>query len=127
MTPVQTLVSQVTSGGSQYSNTLAPATPTVTTVKSSAGSVVAIRVLNLSASPVYLKMFDVSGSITLGSTVANYQFPVPGSTAGAGISIPLGELRSHANSIKFAVTGGIAYTDSTAIAGNSVIVDVSYN
>jgi hypothetical protein len=72
-------------------------------------------------------MFDVAGTITLGTTSANYQFAIPANTAGAGAVIPIPELRSHASSIKWAVTGGISYTDNTSITANTVLVDVSYN
>ncbi len=127
MTPLQTQVSAATSGGAAYSNLIAPGTPATQTVKSAAGSVVAIRAFNTSSSVAFLKFFDVSGTITLGTTSANYQFPIPANTAGAGVVIPLPELRSHANSIKWAVTGAISYTDNTAITANTVVVDVSYN
>jgi hypothetical protein len=127
MTPLQTQVSGATSGGASYSNLIAPGTPAAQTVKSTAGSVVAVRVFNIGSSVAFLKMFDVAGTITLGTTSANYQFAIPANTAGAGAVIPIPELRSHASSIKWAVTGGISYTDNTSITANTVLVDVSYN
>ena len=127
MTPVSVSQGLSTSGGAGYSNAIAPATPTVTTVKSSAGNVYLVNAFNILSTPVYIKFFDVSGTITLGTTAANYQFLVPGNTGGAGFAIPITVARSHANSIKYAVTLGISTTDDTSITANSVIVDVSYN
>lgn len=125
--PIDTAIGLTTTGGASYSNAIAPATPAVHVVKSSAGNVYGIRAFNLLATPVFLKMFDVSGTITLGTTSATYQFMIPGSTGGAGFVISIPELRSHANSINYAVTNAISLADDTSITANSVIVDVSYN
>lgn len=127
MTPVGVQTSQATAGGAPYSNAIAPATPAVTTVKGSAGNIVGILAFNQLATPVFLKFFDVAGSITLGTTSCTYEFMIPGNTGGAGFVIPLQQLRSHANSIKYAVTNLISFTDNTSITANSVLVDVSYN
>lgn len=127
MTPVQTATGLTTSGGASYANAIAPATPSVTTVKSSAGNIYGVIAFNILTTPVYVKFFDVSGSITLGTTAATFQFMIPGNSAGAGFVIPLSVPRSFANSIKYAVTGAISTTDNTGITANSVILDVSYN
>jgi hypothetical protein len=127
MTPLQTQVSGATSGGASYSNLIALSTPTIQIVKSSAGSVVAVRVFNVGSNAAFLKLFDTAGTITLGTTSAAYQFVIPANTAGAGAVIPLPELRSHVNSIKYVVTGAIAYNDNTTITANTVVVDISYN
>jgi hypothetical protein len=125
MTPIQ--VASLASGGASYNNAIAPATPAVTSVKGAAGTVLGIRCFNLLSTPVYLKMFDISGAIGLGTSNANYQFMIPGNTGGAGFVVPMPEGRAHANSIKYAVTGGIAVNDDTSITASSVIVDISYN
>lgn len=127
MTPVQTTPYAGTTGGALYNNAIAPATPAVTTVKSSAGNVVGITAFNSLATPVFLKLFDVSGTITLGTTAATYQYMIPGNTGGAGFALQLPFARSHANSIKYAVTLNIALNDNTSMTANSVVVDVSYN
>jgi hypothetical protein len=124
--PVQTVPTLATSGGASYVTLIAPATVAVETAKSSAGNVYGIIAFNLLSTPVYLKMFDAA-SITLGTTSANYQFMIPGNTGGAGFVIQLPVPRSHATSIKYAVSNGIALNDNTAITANSVIVDISYN
>jgi len=124
---VTTQPAQNTTGGASYYNAIPPATPAVATVKSSGGNILGIRCVNLNASAVFVKFWDTASAITLGTTAATYQFAVPGNTAGAGIVIPLPEGRTHANSIKIAVTGGISLTDNTAITANTVVLDIGYN
>lgn len=116
----------VNSGPTSYVNAIAPATPAATTVKSAAGIIYGIECFNLLATPVYLKIFDVSAAVTLGTTAATFQFMIPGNTGGAGFVIQFGGARSCANAIKYAVTGGISLADNTSITTNSVIVDISY-
>jgi hypothetical protein len=138
MTPVQVTIAsgsvtlsvtpaQVTSGGASYYNIIAPATPAAVAVKASGGNIVGLRCVNTSAAAVYIKFWDVTSAPTIGTTAATWQIPVPGNTSGAGIVVPFPEGRSHAHSIYIAVTGGISYTDNTAITANSVVLDVSYN
>jgi hypothetical protein len=112
---------------SSYNSAIVPATPAVTTVKSSAGVVTQLVCFNILATPVYLKLYDVSGTVTLGTTSANYEFMCPGNTAGAGFVVPLPWAITFANAIKYAVTSGISLTDNTATTASSVLVNVGYN
>lgn len=105
---------------------IAPATPAVTTVKSSPGVVTELICGNILATPVYLHMWDAS-SVTLGTTAANYVIPCPGNTAGAGYVIPLPWALTFATQIKIAVTGGIALNDNTSITASSVAINVGFN
>lgn len=126
--PVQSQPIALTSGGPSYTFLIAPATPAVETAKSTAGNVVQVLAFNILSTPVYLKMFDVSGTITLGTTSATYEIPIPGNTGAAGFAVTFAQGgRSHANSIKYTVTNAIGLTDDTAITANSVTVDISYN
>lgn len=106
---------------------IAPATPAVTTVKGSAGVITAIACFNVLATPVYVKLYDVSGSITLGTTAATYEFMCPGNSGGSGFVVDLSFSIAFTNSIKYAVTNGISLTDNTSISASSVIVNVGYN
>src|SRR6185312_15365346 len=105
---------------------IAPATPAVATVKSSAGSVNHISCFNILATPVYVKLYNAS-SVTLGTTSANYEFICPGNTAGAGFVIPFVRPIQFSTAIKYAVTGAISLTDNTAITSNSVIVNIGFD
>ena len=126
MTPVQVSDSLTAAVGASYSNEIAPATPAVVTAKAAAGNVSQVIGFNLNSTPVYLKFWDTSSAPTLGTTAATYQFMIPGNTGGAGFVIPLKGPRPHTHAIYYAVTNGMALTDNTAIAANSVIADVSF-
>lgn len=113
---------------SAMNSTLAPATPAKTTVKAAAGVVTSIMCFNILATPVYINVFDLaSGSITLGTTSANYKFMCPGNTAGAGFVIPLPWALTFATGINYSVSGAIAFTDNTSITASSVIVNMGFN
>ena len=79
---------------------------TAVAVKASAGTLYAIHVINLTAAPLYLQLFNVAqGSVTVGTTTPTVQFVIPGNadSDGAGFT--------------FAVPQGIAFgTAITAAA-----------
>jgi hypothetical protein len=112
---------------SSFRSAIAAATPAVVTVKSGTGVVTNISCFNILATPVYVKLYDVSGTITLGTTAATYEFMCPGNTAGAGFVTALTWAVTFANSIKYAVTGAISLTDNTSISASSVIVNIGFN
>lgn len=113
---------------SALKSTIAPATPAVNTVKAGAGVVTSIMCFNILATPVYINLFDLaSGSITLGTTSANYKFMCPGNTAGAGFVVPLPWAVTFATGINYSVSGAIAVTDNTSITATSVIVNIGFN
>src|SRR5690348_10579106 len=89
---------------SSFSSAIAPATPAVTTVKSSAGVITHLGCMNILATPVYIKVWDAS-SVTLGTTAATYQFMCPGNTAGAGFVTGYPWAITFNTAIKYAVTG----------------------
>lgn len=114
------------SQASSFVSAVAPATPSVSTPKASAGVVTQISCFNILATPVYVKLFDAS-SVTLGTTAASYQFMCPGNTAGAGFVISFPWALTFVTQIKYAVTGSIATNDNTSITASSVIVNIGYN
>lgn len=114
-------------GGLTYFNLLAPATPAKSAVKASAGQIGFLHVVNLSATLVYVKVFDLaSASVTLGTTAASFQFAVPASTTGAGFTVAIPQGLSLLTALTVAVTGGISLTDNTAISANSVNLAMGY-
>lgn len=116
------------SQASSYKSSIAPATPAVNTVKAGAGTVNSITCFNILATPVYVNVFDLaSGSITLGTTSANYKFMCPGNTAGSGFVVPLPWAVTFATGINYSVSGAIAVTDNTSITAASVIVNIGFN
>jgi len=116
------------SQSSSFNTLIAPATPAKQAVKASAGVVTSITCYNILATPVYINMFDaLSGSITLGTTSANYKFMCPGNTAGAGFVIAFHWAINFTTGITYSVSSGIGLTDNTSTSANSVIVNVGYN
>lgn len=113
--------------GASLSSVIQPATAAVQTVKSTAGVVAGIVCFNMTSAPVFVHMFDVvSGSITMGTTSANYQFMCPGNTGGAGFIVNFVYPVAFSNAINYLTSLNITATDHTAITGSSVIVDVLY-
>jgi hypothetical protein len=115
------------SGGLTYYGLVQPGTPAKTQIKASAGQLGFIHASNDLATPVYIKWFDLaSGSITLGTTAANFQTEIPGNTGGAGYTIAIPQGLAFGTAINYAVTGAIALTDNTAITASKVNVAVGY-
>lgn len=121
------VLDSATSGGLTFFNLIAPATPAKSAVKASAGQLYFIHAVNVLATPVYIKVFNAaSGSVTLGTTAADYQFAVPGNTAGAGFTVSIVQGIANGTAITIAVTGGIGLTDNTSITATSVNVMMGY-
>ena len=125
MTPLQ--VSVGPPAGASFTNAIAPATPASVTLKGAAGNLLSLTAVNTSATTVYIKFFDTAAAVTLGTTSATFQIPVPGNTGGAGVTVNRTLPRAFANAIKYAVTGGVSLTDNTAITANTVVVDIDFN
>jgi len=98
-------------------------------VKGAAGQVYWIHAINLSASVLFLKIYDeVGASVTVGTTVPDLTFPIPtqGDTNGAGFTISIPNGIAMGTGITVAATTGIADNDSGAPAANTVIVNLGY-
>jgi len=119
-----------TTGGTTIFNLLSANSNNKTAVKASAGTIYSINVFNISANPVYLKLFDVAnGSVTAGTTAATYQVPCPSNAtaangAGTNIEYPLGMAFSTA--ITIMLVTGISLTDNTSVAANIATVVIGY-
>lgn len=120
-----------TAGGLSRSSFPSAAGLNLTSVKNSAGQVYFISVQNISANPVYLKIFDISttAGVTMGTTACDYQFMSPANgtaSLGAGIAFPFDPGIAHANGIQIALTGGIAKADNTSLAASIALVTMGY-
>lgn len=98
-------------------------------IKTSAAELYMLCAVNMTADPIYLKLFnDIVANVTLGTTAIAQTIPVPslGGTDGAGICPPLvgGERFSVALSV-FATTGA-ADSDTTGPATNALHIFHSY-
>ena len=110
--------SSATSNGQTLGTLVTPLTVAATVVKATAGKLYHMTVGNAQASAVYLKIYNAA-SVTLGTTspALNYMIPASGtfnlSISDVGLYFSTG--------ICFAVTGGQALLDSTALTTASVV------
>lgn len=113
--------------GATESNVTAPATPSLQTVKSSAGVLAAVYCYNDNATPVYLHFYNTT-SVTIGTTSAPVVYGCPGNTAGAGFVEPIFVGVAYSTAIAYYVSSNISRTSTTGdtITASSVLVDVVY-
>jgi len=97
-----------------------------TSVKASAGILYGLAAGNINASPRYLKLYDSATAPSVGTSVPVQTYIIPGNTAGAGSNYTFTYGKAFVNGIAFAITGGIADSDTTAINANEVVVDLDY-
>lgn len=102
-------------------------TTNATNVKGAAGLLTGLYIGSLSTAPRYVKLYDKATAPTVGTDVPVHTFLIPGGTTGAGSNIPIpdGGL-IFSSGISFAITGGIADTDTTIINANEVVVNLNY-
>ena len=99
-------------------------------VKGTAGQVYWITAINLKATPLYLKLYNVvAASVTVGTTVPDLTFPVPsqGDTNGAGFVLSIPNGIEFTTAITIAGTTGVADNDSGAPGANELIVNLGYS
>lgn len=100
-------------------------------VKSSAGRVFWIIVMNLSTSLRYLKLYSApAASVTVGTTTPVMTIPIPpapaaGQAGGFTFNVPQG-IDIGGTGICAAVTTGLADNDTGAPGANEVVVNIGY-
>ena len=84
-----------------------------------------IHAINMTATPLYLKLYD--GAPTVGTTTPKMVLavPTPGSTDGGGFTISFHGVR-FTTSIYAAATTGVAHTDTGAPAANALVANIEY-
>jgi hypothetical protein len=118
-TPVFATITPSTTGGWSKIK-YAAQTTTVQTVKGSAGTFGGYYVYNPNATVAYVQVFDVSGTVTLGTTVPDMIFGIP-ATSAANLEIANGV--NMTNAVKLACT--TTATGSTA-PGTGLDLSVFY-
>lgn len=103
------------------------ASTNATSVKASKGKVYAIMAYNVNASVRYLKLYDKASAPTVGTDIPVLRFPIPGNTAGAGFNISIPTGIDFSLGIAYAITAGVADSDSTGVGANEVLVNIGYN
>lgn len=106
---------------------ISAASTNATSLKASAGNVHGIYAHNTNASPRYLKLYDKASAPTVGTDTPVLTLPIPGNTAGAGFVLPLSALGvTFTNGIAYALTTGVADSDTAAVAANEIVVNILY-
>jgi hypothetical protein len=112
-----------TSGGLTKSRIQSAATTNATSAKASAGQVYLVSVGNNGASDAWLKLYDKASSPTVGTDTPVWSAYVPKGTA-REVTTDIGLVFS--SGIAYAITGGAADTDTTAVAANQVTGVIGY-
>lgn len=115
-----------TSGGLSAESLISAATTNATSVKASGGQVYSIYAHNTNASPRYLKLYNKASAPTVGTDTPFLRLPIPGNANGAGFVLNTDMGVAMGTGIAFAITAGVADSDTTAIAANEVVVNLFY-
>jgi hypothetical protein len=103
-------------GGASFANVLSPATPAVQVIKTGAGKLLPSTIVNNGTVYLWAKFWN-STSVTLGTTAASFEVPLP---PGQGIDPCSCEGGQSFNSaIRMAITGGQGLTNNTPITANT--------
>ncbi len=116
----------VTSGGLLMSHTVSAASTNATSVKAGAGQVYDVQAFNTSASPRYLKLYNKASAPTVGTDTPVKTLLIPGNTAGAGVVKEWAKGLEFTTGIAFAVTTGMANTDTGAVGAGEVVIGIDY-
>lgn len=116
----------VGSNGLSDHKLIAAATTNATSVKATAGRICNGWVFNTSATTKFMKFYNKTSAPTVGTDVPVWTLPIP-----AGQGLPLAEIlgifcKSFSSGIAYALTGGAADNDTTALAAGDVIVNFGY-
>ena len=116
-----------TTGGMSFSALVGAASNNKTQIKATAGTLYLVSVQNLASTPVYLKVFNkTSANVTAGTTACDFQFMIPGNTAGAGVVLDSAKGIAMGTAITIMLTAGIATTDNTSVVANNQVVLIGY-
>jgi len=111
---------------------LAAATTNATSLKTSIGRLYGGQAINLTTSDRFLKFYNKASAPTVGTDVPIWTVVLPGNAvAGNAESINLAEIIStyglaFSTGIAFAITGGIADSDTTACSAGDVMLNLNY-
>lgn len=114
-----------TSNGATNHRLLAAATVNNTLVKSSPGNIVGGYVYNTSAAVKFLKLYNKASAPVAGTDTPIMTIPIaPSAAFNLEAAFPYGI--SFSTGIGYALTGAVADADTTALAANDVVVNLTY-
>lgn len=97
-------------------------------VKGSAGTVYGITVFNMTASPFYIKFYNETTSVNRSTHTPVLRFAVPAnaSSSGAGFVFNVPQGLAFGFKIQYAITTGVADTDTSGISSGDAVVNIAY-
>ena len=113
-----------TVGASAFHHLISTASTNATSVKSSAGTINDITLSNAGASVRYFKLYNKASAPTVGTDTPVRTVLIPPNATVNITGAPAGLRLS--TGIAFAITGGIAVADATAVGLSEVAVGMSY-
>lgn len=97
-----------------------------TSIKGSAGRVYSIVASNTNAAIRYLKLYDKASAPVVGTDTPVHTYLLPGAAVGSTVVIPVSGGQSYLLGIAFAMTVGMADTDTVAVGAADIVVNVDY-
>ena len=96
------------------------------TVKSAAGRVFRIEVMNTGSGAAYLRLYNKASNPAPASDTPVRRYTIPGNTAGAGFVMEYLKGRYFSTGIAYDITGAAGDNDTTALAANQCVINVDY-
>lgn len=115
-----------TNSGTSNFSLIAAATTNSTNVKNAPGVLTEITVYNNATAMAYLKLYNSASAPTCGSGTPVGRYLIPGGSNGAGSNVTLSLGKAFSTGISFCITGAIGDADTTAVAANQYIVNMTY-
>lgn len=116
-----------TAGGATPYKLISAASTNATSVKGSGATLYGIQVFNVNAEERYLKLYNKATAPTVGTDTPVKVILIPGATTGSGTTVPLPAAGvAFGTGLAFALTTGIADSDTGAVAANEIVVNLDY-
>lgn len=111
--------------GAQPVYYLSAASTNATLISAGWRTLTSVTVINTTATIYYLKFYNKATAPTCGTDVPAQNYPIPASTAGNGVSIPLGIGLGFPLGLGFCLVGGIAENDASN-AATGIVINLGY-
>jgi hypothetical protein len=111
------------SGGCSNYHAVSLGSTNAANIKATPGQVYGVHVYNNASYPVYVKLYNVAGAPTVGTSTVVKTIGVQAGTS-RDVLIPLGE--AFATGIGVSITKGIADNDATAVLASDCVIDIEW-
>jgi hypothetical protein len=113
-------------GGATPVSTVSAASTNATSLKGSAGTVYSVTASNVNAAVRYLKFYNKATAPTVGTDTPVYVFPLPGNTAGAGVTHAFAMGLNFSTGIAWALTVEATVAGTTGVSASEHVVSIAY-